>query len=117
MGLERPLHFGGGHVHAHGLDHVLQSLREVQAAVGVEGAEVAGVEETALVEAVAWSNSVIMTHLRRRADDDLTLLAGRAARAALGIDDAQLHTRQRPAARAADRRGFVAGPGAEKHEG
>jgi hypothetical protein len=57
---QRRLDLGGGHVHAGGLDDVLDAAEEVERTALVEPAEVAGVEEAFAVEALGGLVTVVV---------------------------------------------------------
>src|SRR6185295_19564793 len=78
-------------------DQLLHAPGEIQVAVGVLAAEVAGVEPALADRRHAGATvTVVATHHRRPGDHDLALLARRRQRA-VGATDADQHVRVRTA--------------------
>src|SRR5581483_5345420 len=94
------LDLDGCDVHPGGLDDVLQASGEVEAAVRVEKAQVAGAEEALGRERLRARHAEVALHERRAAHEDLARLARPEHASALGIDNAHLHAGERAAERA-----------------
>ena len=89
VGAQRDLDLGGRDQRAAGLDHLVAATAPVHAAVGVDVADVAGVEPAVGVEALLAGLAEVVLHQGRALDEQLAVFARRHGLAGLGVDDPQ----------------------------